>query len=71
MKPVELIVRAINNSSRAKELVLDPFGGSGSTLIAAEQTQRHARLIELDPKYCDVILARWEKLTGKTAELVV
>jgi site-specific DNA-methyltransferase (adenine-specific) len=71
MKPVELIVRAINNSSRAKDLVLDPFGGSGSTLIAAEQTQRHARLIELDPKYCDVILARWEKLTGKTAELVV
>lgn len=71
MKPVELIVRAINNSSRAKDLVLDPFGGSGSTLIAAEQTQRHARLIELDPKYCDVILARWEKLTGKTAELLV
>jgi site-specific DNA-methyltransferase (adenine-specific) len=70
MKPVELIVRAINNSSRAKDLILDPFGGSGSTLIAAEQTQRVARLIELDPKYVDVIVKRWETLTGKKAELL-
>jgi site-specific DNA-methyltransferase (adenine-specific) len=70
MKPVELIIRAINNSSRAKDLILDPFGGSGSTLIAAEQTQRVARLIELDPKYVDVIVKRWETLTGKKAELL-
>lgn len=70
MKPIELIVRSINNSSRVKDIVLDSFGGSGSTLIAAEQTQRQARLIELDPKYCDVIVQRWENLTGKKAELV-
>jgi site-specific DNA-methyltransferase (adenine-specific) len=70
MKPVELIVRAVNNSSRAKDIVLDAFGGSGSTLIACEQTQRQARLIELDPKYCDVILTRWENLTGLKAELL-
>ena len=70
MKPVELIIRAINNSSRAKDLLLDPFGGSGSTLIAAEQTQRVARLMELDPKYVDVIVKRWETLTGKKAELI-
>lgn len=70
MKPVELIIRAINNSSRAKDLVLDPFGGSGSTLIACEQTKRVARLIELDPKYVDVIVKRWETLTGQKAELV-
>ena len=70
MKPVELITRAINNSSRAKEIVLDPFAGSGSTLIACEQTQRFGRAIELDPKYCDVIIARWERITGGTAELL-
>jgi site-specific DNA-methyltransferase (adenine-specific) len=70
MKPIELIVKAINNSSRVKDLVLDPFGGSGSTLIACEQTKRTARIIELDPKYCDVIIQRWENLTGEKAELV-
>jgi len=70
MKPVELITRAIQNSSRVGEIVLDAFGGSGSTLIAAEQTKRKARLIELDPKYCDVIVKRWENLTGLKAELV-
>lgn len=70
MKPVELITRAIQNSSRVGEIVLDSFGGSGSTLIAAEQTKRKARLIELDPKYCDVIVQRWEALTGLKAKLV-
>jgi site-specific DNA-methyltransferase (adenine-specific) len=70
MKPIELITRSINNSSRMNDLVLDAFGGSGSTLIACEQTKRHARLIELDPKYCDVIVTRWENLTGLKAELV-
>lgn len=70
MKPVELITRSLNNSSRAKDIVLDPFAGSGSTMVAAEQTQRKARLIELDPKYCDVIIARYERLFGRKAELV-
>jgi site-specific DNA-methyltransferase (adenine-specific) len=70
MKPIELITRAINNSSRANDLVLDPFAGSGSTLIAAEQTRRRARVMEIDPKYCDVIIARYERITGKTAELL-
>lgn len=70
MKPVELIVRAIQNSSNQGQLVLDAFGGSGSTLIAAEQTNRVARVVELDPKYCDVIIKRWENLTGQKAELV-
>jgi site-specific DNA-methyltransferase (adenine-specific) len=64
MKPVALIERAITNSSNYGELVLDPFGGSGSTLIAAEQTNRTAYLMELDPHYCDVICARFQKATG-------
>ena len=50
--------------------MLDPFAGSGSTLIAAEQTRRRARVMEIDPKYCDVIIARYERITGKTAELL-
>ncbi len=62
-KPVELAVRAMQYSSRAGENVLDLFGGSGSTLIAAEQTGRRAFLMELDPPYCDVIVQRWEKFT--------
>jgi len=66
-KPVELAVRAMQYSSRAGENVLDLFGGSGSTLIAAEQTGRHAFLMELDAPYCDVIVERWEKFTGKKA----
>jgi site-specific DNA-methyltransferase (adenine-specific) len=69
-KPVELIERALNNSSKQNDIILDLFGGSGSTLIACEQTKRKARLIELDPKYCDVIVTRWENLTGLKAELV-
>ncbi|MHB9070454.1 MAG: site-specific DNA-methyltransferase [Sedimentisphaerales bacterium] len=68
-KPVELAVRAMQYSSQAGENVLDLFGGSGSTLIAAEQTGRKAYLMELDPPYCDVIVQRWEKFTGKKAVL--
>jgi DNA modification methylase len=67
-KPVELAVRAMQYSSRAGENVLDLFGGSGSTLIAAEQTGRHAFLMELDMLYCDVIVQRWENFTGKKAQ---
>lgn len=66
-KPVELATRALQYSSRPGENVLDLFAGSGSTLIAAEQTGRRAYLMELDPLYCDVIVARWEKFTGKGA----
>ncbi|HXF09096.1 MAG TPA: site-specific DNA-methyltransferase [Candidatus Acidoferrales bacterium] len=65
MKPVELVERAIRNSSRPGDVVLDPFGGSGTTLIAAEKSGRVARLIELDPKYADVIVRRWQDWTGK------
>ncbi|MGB4191882.1 MAG: DNA modification methylase [Rickettsiales bacterium] len=67
MKPVELVSRAIENSSRVKDFILDPFAGSGSTLIACEKLNRSARLIEIDPKYCDVIIRRWQDLTGDTA----
>lgn len=70
MKPVALIERALVNSSDRGALVLDPFGGSGSTLIACESSGRHARLIELSETYCDVIVQRWEEATGRTAELV-
>jgi site-specific DNA-methyltransferase (adenine-specific) len=70
MKPLELIIRALRNSTQKGQIVLDPFGGSGSTLIAAEQTGRKARLVELDPKYCDVIVTRWQNLTGQKAELI-
>jgi DNA modification methylase len=69
-KPVELAVRAIQYSSLKGENVLDLFGGSGSTLIAAEQTGRWAYLMEIDPPYADVIVQRWEKFTGKKAERV-
>jgi DNA modification methylase len=69
-KPVELAVRAMQYSSRIGENVLDLFGGSGSTLIACEQTSRKAFLMELDPPYCDVIVQRWEKFTGRKAERV-
>jgi site-specific DNA-methyltransferase (adenine-specific) len=67
MKPVELIEYCMSNSVVPGGLVLDLFGGSGSTLIACEKTGRNARLVELDPKYCDVIVARWEKYTGQKA----
>jgi site-specific DNA-methyltransferase (adenine-specific) len=70
MKPLDLIGYQIQNSSRKKDIVLDLFGGSGSTLIACEKLGRRCRTMELDPKYCDVIIKRWETLTGKTAELV-
>ncbi|MBD5240508.1 MAG: DNA modification methylase [Barnesiella sp.] len=68
MKPVKLMARLIKNSTRQEELVLDLFGGSGSTLIACEQINRRCCMMEFDPKYCDAILDRWEKLTGETAE---
>lgn len=68
-KPVALPEEAIINSSKGSDIVLDLFGGSGSTLIAAEKTGRKARLMELDPKYCDVIVKRWEDFTGKKAVL--
>jgi DNA modification methylase len=69
MKPVELIERAIRNSSKRRDTVLDPFAGSGSTLIACEKAGRQARLIELEPKYCDVIIRRFEEFSGKRAVL--
>jgi DNA modification methylase len=69
-KPVELAARAMEYSSKPGENVLDLFGGSGSTLIAAEQTGRNAYLMEIDPPYCDVIVARFEQFTGKKAERV-
>jgi len=69
MKPVGLIERAILNSSKLRDIVLDPLGGSGSTLIACENSGRSARLIELDPRYCDVIVQRWEEYTDKQAVL--
>lgn len=67
MKPVELVERAVRNSSKSRDIVLDPFGGSGTTLIACEKSGRRARLIELDPKYVDVIVKRWEDFAGKKA----
>lgn len=69
MKPIKLLSRLIKNSSRIDECVVDLFGGSGSTLIACEQLSRPCYMMELDPKYCDVIVKRWETLTGKKAEL--
>jgi DNA modification methylase len=66
-KPVALPEEAIKNSSKGEDVVLDLFGGSGSTLIACEKTNRQARLMELDPKYCDVIIKRWQDYTGKQA----
>jgi len=69
MKPVELVERGIRNSSKGRDTVLDPFGGSGTTLIACEKAGRQARLIELEPKYCDVIVRRWQDFSGKRAVL--
>mgnify|MGYP001017803113 FL=1 len=69
MKPVALVERAIRNSSKSRDIVLDPFGGSGTTMIAAERAGRRARLIELDPKYVDVIVQRWQNETGGRAKL--
>ena len=70
MKPVKLIGRLIHNSSRPEENVLDIFGGSGSTMIACEQLGRNCYMMELDPRYVDVIIERWEQFTGRTAEKI-
>ena len=70
MKPVELVEIGLRNSSRRRDLVLDPFAGSGSTMVAGERLGRRARLLELDPAYCDVIVDRFERLTGGRAELL-
>jgi DNA modification methylase len=67
MKPVVLVERAIRNSSKSRDIVLDPFGGSGSTMIACEKTGRQARLVELHPKYVDVMVDRWQRFTGDHA----
>jgi DNA modification methylase len=67
MKPVELVERAIRNSSKGRDTVLDPFGGSGTTLIACHKAGRAARLVELEPRYCDVIVKRWQDFTGERA----
>jgi DNA modification methylase len=69
-KPVGLVEKAITNSSKGGDLIIDLFGGSGSTLIASEKIGRNARIMELDPKYCDVIVKRWEEFTGKQAVLL-
>jgi DNA modification methylase len=67
MKPVALIERAIRNSTDKGAIVLDPFGGSGSTLVAAARAGRVARLVEIDPRYCDVIRARWARFEKEKA----
>lgn len=70
MKPLKLMGKLIKNSSKKKNIILDLFGGSGSTLIACEQLNRQCYCVEFDPKYCDVIIKRWEELTGKKAVLL-
>ena len=70
MKPLKLIGYQISNSTKKGDVVADIFGGSGSTLIACEQLDRICYTMELDPKYCDVIIKRWEQYTGQTAELI-
>jgi DNA modification methylase len=70
VKPVALVADAIRDCSKRGDIILDPFGGSGTTLIAAEKVGRAARLIEYDPLYCDTIIRRWERLTGKDAVLM-
>jgi DNA modification methylase len=68
-KPIELMERAIRNSSQVGNTVLDPFAGSGSTLIACEKTGRHGRMIELDPRYVDTAVVRWQEFVGLEAVL--
>lgn len=68
-KPVELVERALNNSSKGGDLIIDLFGGSGSTLVACEKTNRNCRMMELDPRYIDVIINRWQDFTGQSAIL--
>lgn len=70
MKPVDLFAYQMLNNTKGGDIVLDSFGGSGTTMIAAEKHGRHSRLMELDPKYCDVIVKRWEEFTGKQAVLL-
>ena len=70
MKPIPLVAKAIKNSSKKNDVVLDLFGGSGSTLIACEQLNRKCYMAELDEHYCDVIIQRWENFTGKEAVLI-
>jgi hypothetical protein len=67
VKPVAMLADAIRDVTKRGSIVLDPFAGSGSTLIAAEKTGRQARCIEFEPKYCDVIIRRWQAYTGKSA----
>lgn len=69
VKPVAMVANALRDCSNRGGIVLDPFGGAGTIMIAAERTKRRARLIEIDPLYCDVIVQRWQKFTGKTARL--
>ena len=69
MKPVELVERAIRNSSKTRDTILDPFSGSGTTVIACEKSGRQARLIDLEPRYCDVIVRRWQFFAGREAKL--
>jgi len=69
MKPVELVERALRNSSKTRDTILDTFGGSGTTLIACEKSGRQARVIEMEPKYCDVIVRRWQEFSGRKAHL--
>ena len=70
MKPVSLLRKLILNSTKINDIVYDPFGGSGSTLIACEHVKRKCLMIEIDPAYCETIIARWEKLTGQKAQMI-
>ena len=70
MKPVKMLAYLVCNSTLQEATVLDPFGGSGSTLIACEQVNRSCCMMEIDPAYCDVIIDRWEAFTGQKAELI-
>jgi DNA modification methylase len=70
MKPIGLVAYPVQNSSKPNQIILDPFGGSGSTLIVCEQMHRICRMVEIDPTYCDVIKIRWESFTGRKAALV-
>jgi DNA modification methylase len=67
MKPVELVEEAIRNSSRTGDTVLDPFAGTGTTILACERQERKARLIEMNPRHVDIICRRWEEFTGQEA----
>ena len=68
-KPIKLLVGLIHNSTSENQKIIDLFGGSGSTLIACEKTNRQCRMMELDPIYCDVIIKRWQEFTGQSATL--